>query len=298
MTRERLGVLPHQVTHVTERHDQRRVRDDTATAINDLGEARHRLQVILAAGSVGGALDEATPIRVCHTLDRGIDFELRVPRLERGHGGELRHRRAVALGGQTGDFALLLRFEAAVARCHHHARNETLDIPAERSGQRLVEVVEVEHQRPLRRAVQPEVEEVRITAHLDGEVAVHGLRQVVRHQPCRAAVERECAAQHAAVPDRHEPRQSIRIGGDRECDGIALSRHGGQLGKPLQRQRRTYRLAPLAAFCPCRMLGPLRVVNIRHDASLVAFCAAGPATRVPGMAVNPTHSIRLTYCVP
>jgi hypothetical protein len=46
------------------------------------------------------------------------------------------------------------------------------------------------------------------------------------------------------------------------------------------------------------MLGPFCLVDICHDASLVAFCAAGPATRVPSMGINPTHTIRLTYCVP
>src|SRR5215211_8829299 len=54
--------------------------------------------------------------------------------------------------------------ESILPTRHDHACGEALQVPFPRSRQGLVEVVYVEQQCPLRRAIQPEVQEVSIAA--------------------------------------------------------------------------------------------------------------------------------------
>ena len=60
----------------------------------------------------------------------------------------------------------LLLVEAAVAACDGEARDEPLDVPLERAGERLVEVVEAEYHLAIGRGKAAEVREVRVAAEL------------------------------------------------------------------------------------------------------------------------------------
>ena len=60
--------------------------------------------------------------------------------------------------------------EAAVAPGDREAGDEPLDVPLERSRQGLVEVVDIEDERPVRRRIDAEVGEVRVAAELRVQV--------------------------------------------------------------------------------------------------------------------------------
>ena len=70
---------------------------------------------------------------------------------------------------------------AAVATEDLEARGETLHVPLPRAGERLVEVVDVEHQLPLGRAEHAEVRQVRVAAELDVDPGPRSRGQVGGH---------------------------------------------------------------------------------------------------------------------
>ena len=102
-------------------------------------------------------------------LEHALDVQLGVPDVEVLHGREARHRAAVRRDRVQHDLVLVLDGEAVVARGDQHAHGQALDVPLPRSRQRLVEVVEVEHQPPLGRGEHAEVRQVRVAAALHRE---------------------------------------------------------------------------------------------------------------------------------
>ncbi len=99
------------------------------------------------------------------------------------------------------------------------ARRETLDIPLERTMERLVEVVDVEDEVPLGRCEEAEVGEVGVAAELDDDPARRRRRQVRGHREGSPPVEGEGRGRHPAVPDRHQ------LGGP--GDGLLLEEGDG-----------------------------------------------------------------------
>jgi hypothetical protein len=77
-----------------------------------------------------------------------LDVEPGVPDVQDRHGGEFPHRGAVRCRGGSSNRAPFLAGQAVVAAGHGQARDQPLDVPLERAGQRLVEVVQVEDQPP------------------------------------------------------------------------------------------------------------------------------------------------------
>ena len=136
--------------------------------------------------------------------DEVVDVDPRVPELEVPHRGE----RADALPVRPADLEVdrrsLLLVEAAVTPGDGEARDEPLDVPFERPRQRLVEVVEAEHELAVGGGKAAEVREVRVAAELRVEARPRPAREIGGHQVGGAAVERERRHQHAAVADRHE----------------------------------------------------------------------------------------------
>ena len=147
------------------------------------------------------------PLRVGSGLElaqRLLHREARVPDLEIAHRGEAGHRLPVRAGrGQHGRFPFLPR-EAVVAAHDREARRQALHVPLPRPRRRLVEVVDVEDEDPLRRAERAEVREVRVAAQLGANARVRRPREIRRHDQCAAAVEGERRRKHPAVPDRHQ----------------------------------------------------------------------------------------------
>src|SRR5207302_8499133 len=85
----------------------------------------------------------------------------------------------------------VLALERTVATGDADARREALDIPFPRTGQRLVEVVDVEDQLPLRRREGAEIRQVRVAAELHGQAGRWCSHEVASHDRGPAPVERE-----------------------------------------------------------------------------------------------------------
>jgi hypothetical protein len=98
--------------------------------------------------------------------------------------------------------------EAVLARRDQKARRETLDVPLPRPLERLVEVVDVEHEAPLGRRKDAEVGEMRVATALDRQAGARGRGEVARHDERGSAKERERRGEHAPVADRHELRDA------------------------------------------------------------------------------------------
>ena len=133
-----------------------------------------------------------------------VGREARIPDVHGPHLGELGHRLPVGGNAGAGCRTCVGRREAVVPPADHEARRHALDVVLERARQRLVEVVQVEQQRALRRREHAEVRQVRVTAQLDVEPGGGGPREVGGHDLGRAPVEREGRDHHPAVTNRHQ----------------------------------------------------------------------------------------------
>ena len=102
--------------------------------------------------------------------------------------------------------ARVLGVEAAVAAGDREARDEPLDVPLERAGKRLVEVVDAEDQAPVGRGERAEVREVRVAAELRVQARPRRPAEIGGHDRGRAAIEGERRDQHPPVADRHQLR--------------------------------------------------------------------------------------------
>jgi hypothetical protein len=94
--------------------------------------------------------------------------------------------------------------EPPVPGRQHERGDQPLDIPLERAGQRLVEIVDIEHQVTIGGAEHPEVRQVRVTAELSVTRGPLLTRQVIGHDRRRPAIERERRRAHPPIPDRHQ----------------------------------------------------------------------------------------------
>ena len=146
----------------------------------------------------------AEPTSLPHRLDDCVRVEAGVPDVEVAHRGEPLHRLAVGRD-RGGDDARSDRLvEPPAAGRDLEARGQALDVPLERPGMGLVEVVDVEHEVALGRGEPAEVDQVGVAAELHRQAAVRVGRQVGGQHVGRAPVERERRRRHAAVTDRDE----------------------------------------------------------------------------------------------
>ena len=96
-----------------------------------------------------------------------VDVQPRVPDVELPHPGPVVHGLPVRRPDrEVGGLALGL-VEAAVSSGDREAGRQPLDVPLERAGQGLVEVVEAEDEPAVRGGEDPEVRQVRVAAQLD-----------------------------------------------------------------------------------------------------------------------------------
>ena len=125
-----------------------------------------------------------------------VDIDPGVPDLQEPHRGIVRHLGAIAAHGQTRRGAGLAVTEAIVPRGDREARRQALDVPVERRRKRLIEVVDVEDQPPVRRGEHAEIQQVRVTAGLHPDV---GLRACAR-DPMPSALPRRGSTRTARQP--------------------------------------------------------------------------------------------------
>ena len=106
------------------------------------------------------------------------------------------------------------------------ARRQPLDVPFERPRQRLVEIVDAEHEAAIRGSEEPEVREVRVAAQLSVQARSCAVREVCRHDVGRAAKERERRDEHSSVANRHQLRQTCSRLFLEQFDRVAADRGG------------------------------------------------------------------------
>jgi hypothetical protein len=165
-----LALLPR--CELLDRHDQRRLVNDPDMAVDRFRELGERCQAVLGAGLrevLLGLLDHLLFELRREFLDHPFDVQVGVPDLEVLHSRELRHRGAIAPHGVEHDPVLVFGAIAIVAGGDQHAHSKALDVPLPRTGERLVEIVDVEHQPPLGRREHAEVRQVRVPAALHRE---------------------------------------------------------------------------------------------------------------------------------
>ena len=227
---------------VLDRHDERRVGDDPAPAAlvgHQLGE---RTQAVFRERLVDDRR-KALDLSLARGPRRSVGLQLRahlldveavVPGVQHRRVSRLQHLLAVPVAGGDEQCPALLIGEPAVAAGDLEARHQPLDVPLEGAGVRLVEVVDVEDEPALRRAEQPEVREVRVTAELHREVAARGGGEIGGHQQRGTAVEREGRHHHASVPDRDELGDARRglLLEQRDRVGALIARGPGGVARP------------------------------------------------------------------
>src|SRR6516165_10414000 len=82
--------------------------------------------------------------------------------------------------------------------------DKPLDVPLPRSGQGLIEIVDIEDDAAFRRGKSAEVEEVAITARLHRQSGGWRSRQVGGHHTCGPAIEGKGRLEHPAVANGDE----------------------------------------------------------------------------------------------
>ena len=133
------------------------------------GELAQRLGAVAGVRLGQQALGSLEPFRLDlgpELADGLLDVQVRIPHVQQRLPREAAHRGAVTFGRRQDDLAAGLGGESVVASRHGQAGGQPLDVPLERAGQGLVEVVDVEDQPPLRRGERAEIGQVRIPAQL------------------------------------------------------------------------------------------------------------------------------------
>ena len=247
--------------HLLDRDDERGVADDPALAADHRRELREGSHAVLRVRLGHVALEELSLLATrAWPQERGdrLDVDPGVPELQVRHPGEVPDRLAIRPRHRQIDRPSLLGVEAAIAAGHVEARDEPLDVPFERARQGLVEVVDAEHEPPIRRGERAEVREVRVTAELHVEPGPGLVGEVRRHRVRRAAIERERRDQHPPVADRHQLGDAGRRLLLQQLDGIAPIVRRRPFAVRRSRGRGSRRLALGRALCGRRMWHALR----------------------------------------
>jgi hypothetical protein len=155
--------------HVLDRRDEGRVSRDPELSVHGVTQLRKRAHAVLRAHVDDVGMDTLQLLAGQPGLEPvadSRDVETRVPDVDVPHVRELRHRLAVFADGRHHDRAARGLVEAAVPARDREARGESLHVPFERPGKRLVEVVDAEDEPSVRRGEDSEVGEVGVAAQL------------------------------------------------------------------------------------------------------------------------------------
>ena len=264
-------------------HDHRRVADDPPPPVHHGGELAQRLGAVPGVGLGQQALGSLEPFRLdlgLELADGLLDVQVGIPDVQERLLGEGAHRRAVPLGCRQDDLAAGFGGEPVVPSRHGQAGGQPLDVPLERAGQGLVEIVDVEDQPPLRRGERPEIGQVRIPAQLHPKPRRGSCGQIRRHRQRGPPVEGERGYQHPPVPDRHQLRHPALCLLQQQPDRIPrLARR--ELGMGVQRSQRP-------GFLPPR--SPVRAAQLLHRPGPRRMRARCPRTRFPSRDTISRHS--------
>jgi hypothetical protein len=153
-------------------------------------------------------LFEAPVMAVVGPGEHLLRVQTRVPDLQVAERRELPHRLPVGADDPEHRRCAFCIGEVALARRDLEARGESLHVPLERPGKRLVEVVEVEDEIPLGRGEAAEVHQVGIARELGGQAARRSRDEVVGHDDRGAAEVAHRRLEHPAVTNGNEVAQA------------------------------------------------------------------------------------------
>ena len=249
-------------------------------AVDHLGQLRERPRAVLRPCLRDVALERLALLRGPplggHHGDV-VEIDPRVPDVEVRHARVLVHRRAVRARHGPVDPVALVVAEAAIATGHREARDEPLHVPLERTGQRLVEVVDAEDEPSIGSGEGTEVREVGVAAELDLQTRPRLARQVGRHEVGGTAVERERGHEHPPVADRDQLGHPRRVLLAEQLDRIAPA--GGRPPVAVCGSRRDV----ARGLALRRALGDARVVD------RLGRTAPGPWPRCRGGVLDVRH---------
>ncbi len=231
-----VGVLPFRPRchHILDRQDERGVGDDAQLAADvgrPLGEhpgavSRPRLGHHLSGRLALSPAEPLDPDLLADQVQERPDLQLVIPGVQRAHAGCLAHPVPILAHTRNDDGAPISRGEAAVAAHDLEARREAFDVPLPRSGEGLVEIVDVEDHPSLGRAEQPEVGQVSVAAELNDDPGPGSGGQVGRHDHRGPPIEGERG-------DHHPPAAEGDVLGDPGL-GLLLEQRDG-IGAPRRR---------------------------------------------------------------
>src|ERR1700756_1755553 len=98
--------------------------------------------------------------------ESGAEINAHAPGVEWRQPGHMSQLFAIAFGRRAREAPAIAIRQFGNAASHDHARSEAFDIPFERGGRGLVEIVDVEDRRAFRGRVGTEIRQMAITAHL------------------------------------------------------------------------------------------------------------------------------------
>ena len=205
------------------RDEERWVADDPRLAVHHVRELREGVHAVPGARLRKALLRLLDLLRTelfQHLGELLLDVQSRVPHRQIRHRGELPYRVAIATRRGDHDLAALCLREAVFSRSDHQARREALHVPLPGRRQRLVEIVHIEHQAPLRRPEDAEVREMSITARLDVEAGPRRCGQIRRHDQRPAAIEGERRHEHPPVANGYQVRHSKLLLAPQQLNGI------------------------------------------------------------------------------
>ncbi len=197
--------------HVLNRRDQRGVADDPQFTVDRSTELGERPHAVLRSrlGQIGlhptpcldGQLGR-------ETLNDPVGVQTCVPDVDVSHHRKARHRLAVGARGRRYDQAPRLLIEPEIPSGDGEARRKPLHVPLERSRQRLVEIIDAEHEPTIRGGEDPEIGEVRVAAQLSMQSSSCSVREVCRHDVGPATEKGKRRNEHSPVTNRHQLRQA------------------------------------------------------------------------------------------
>ena len=133
-----------------------------------------------------------------------VEGDAVVPEFERSALRVLRHPVAVFADRRHHQTLSGAPAQAHMTRGHHEARGEALQVPFEWPDRHFVEVIQIEHELPLRRGEPAEIHQMTIAADGHGQAGVVNLAEIVSLQDGGATKKRERRCGHAPVAQWHE----------------------------------------------------------------------------------------------
>jgi hypothetical protein len=189
-----------------------------ARSIDELGKVVFKNAV---APDLGQTLAGAgTALLVGDVFEQFFRLKAGIPHRQGPHLAELGHVFAIGADASQNRFASVAFTESVAAAGEDEAGGQAFDIPFPRSGERFVQVVDVEDDSPFRRGEATEVPEVGVTAGLHAQARRRRAGQVHGHVERRPAIKSERRWQHAPMAQRNQLGQTPPVGFFDQSDRI------------------------------------------------------------------------------